>query len=46
VGWGRHSIPDAGGYVGRSGDVFLRLDADLGDAIDVRDLAITIKGRR
>jgi hypothetical protein len=46
VGWGRHSIPDAGAYVGRSGDVFLRLDADPGGAIDVRDLAITIKGRR
>ena len=46
VGWGRHSIPDAGAYVGRSGNVFLRLDADPGKAIDVRDLAITIKGRR
>jgi hypothetical protein len=26
--------------------VFLRLDADPGRAVDVRDLAITIKGRR
>jgi hypothetical protein len=26
--------------------VFLRLDVDPGGAIDVRDLAITIKGRR
>ena len=46
VGWGRHTIPDAGVYVTRSGDVLLRLDTDAEWPADVETLAITIKGQR
>jgi hypothetical protein len=45
VGWGQHSIPNAGLYVSPSGDVLLRVEA--GDwSGEVTSLTITIKGRR
>jgi hypothetical protein len=56
VGWGRHTIPDAGAYVTRSGAgcpshgcpsrMLLRLDTDAEWPADVETLAITIKGQR
>jgi hypothetical protein len=56
VGWGRHTIPDAGVYVTRSGAgcpshgcpsrLLLRLDTDAEWPADVETLAITIKGQR
>jgi len=46
VGWGRHSIPNAGAYVIPSGDVRVRLETDTGWSADVDSLTVTIKGQR
>lgn len=46
VGWGQHSLPNAGAYVLPSGAVLLRLETDAGRSADVESLAITIKGRQ
>lgn len=46
VGWGLHSIPNAGAYVLPSGEVLLRLETGAEWEADVESLAITIKGQR
>ena len=46
VGWGLHSIPDAGAYVLPSGAVLLRLETDAEREADVESLTITIEGQR
>ena len=46
VGWGRHSIPNAGDYVLPSGAVLLRLETDAEWPADVESLTITITGQR
>jgi hypothetical protein len=46
VGWGQHSIPDAGVYVLPSSAILLRLEAETSWPADVDNLTITIKGRR
>jgi len=46
VGWGQHSIPNAGAYVTPSGDVLLRVETDGERPADVESLTITIKGQR
>jgi hypothetical protein len=46
VGWGRHSISNAGAYVTSPGEVLLRLETSSEGWADVESLTITIKGRR
>jgi len=46
VGWGLRSIADAEAYVGRSGDVLLRLETGAEWSADVHSLTITIRGQR
>jgi hypothetical protein len=46
IGWGQHSIPNAGDYVSPSGDVLLRVETGTGWVGEVISLTITIKGRR
>jgi len=46
VGWGSHSIPNAGAYVLPSGAVLLRLETGAEWEADVERLTITIKGQR
>jgi hypothetical protein len=46
VGWGSRSIADAAAYVGRSGDVLLRLETGAEWSADVQSLTITIRGQR
>jgi hypothetical protein len=46
VGWGQHSLPNAGAYVLPSGAVLLRLETGAGRPADVESLTITIKGRQ
>ncbi len=46
VGWGQHSIPNAGAYVIPPGDVLLRLETYTASSADVHNLTITIKGQR
>ncbi len=46
VGWGSRSIAGAAAYVGRSGDVLLRLETGAEGSADVHSLTITIRGQR
>jgi hypothetical protein len=46
VGWGEHTIPNAGVYVAPPGDVLLRLEAGPEWSADVMNLTITIKGQQ
>jgi hypothetical protein len=46
VGWGQHSIPDAGRYVSVAGEVLLRVEAGDTAAVDIERLVITIEGQR
>jgi len=46
LGWGQHSIPNAGAYVLSPGQVRLRLTAQPDWPASVDDLTITIKGQR
>ncbi|MDY6877879.1 MAG: hypothetical protein SWK90_16980 [Chloroflexota bacterium] len=46
VGWGRHSIPDAGAYVTSSGEVLLRLATGAEWSAEIESLTITITGQR
>jgi hypothetical protein len=46
VGWGQHSISNAGAYVASPGEVLLRLETGAEGWADVESLTVTIKGRR
>ncbi|MCP4590071.1 MAG: hypothetical protein GY842_04955 [bacterium] len=45
LGWGQHSIPNAGAYILPQGEVLVRLETDDTGWVDVNTLTITIKGR-
>jgi len=46
IGWGWHSIPNAGAYVAPPGNVLLRLEAGAEWPAEVQSLTVTIKGQR
>ena len=46
VGWGQHSIPNAGAYVIPPGDVLLRLETGAEWSVEAENLTVTIKGQQ
>ncbi|MFQ6101961.1 MAG: hypothetical protein ACE5OS_12120 [Anaerolineae bacterium] len=46
IGWGQHSIPNAGAYVLPPGDVLVRLQTGAEWGAEVESLTIMIKGQR